>query len=143
MPTIDRTVDVDQPAEKVWAFVSDFRTTEQWDPPTQRTTRESGDGGVGTVYRNISRFVGRDVEVTYEAVRYEPPHRLELAGRTGSMRLHDTITVETVGDRTRVRYVAEMEPQGLAKLALPLMPLALKRLGDRAAASLREHLGGL
>ena len=46
MPSVERTVTVTQPIEKVWAYLSDFRTTEEWDPPTVSTVRTSGDGGV-------------------------------------------------------------------------------------------------
>lgn len=42
--------------EVVFAYLSDFTTTEQWEPGTVRTTRVSGDGGVGTRYANTSRF---------------------------------------------------------------------------------------
>jgi hypothetical protein len=28
----------------VWAFLSDFTTTEEWDPPTVSTVRVTGDG---------------------------------------------------------------------------------------------------
>ena len=44
----------------VFAYLSDFTTTTEWDPGTVRTTRESGDGGIGTRYRNVSRFLGRE-----------------------------------------------------------------------------------
>ena len=45
---IERTVTVDRPPAEVFAYLADFTTTTEWDPGTVRTTRESGDGGVGT-----------------------------------------------------------------------------------------------
>ena len=39
MPVVERTITVDQPPELVWRFVSDFTTTEEWDPPTVSTER--------------------------------------------------------------------------------------------------------
>ena len=65
MKTLERTVTVDKPIDRVYAFLSDFTTSEQWDAGTVSTTRVSGDGGVGTTYRNVSRFLGRDTELTY------------------------------------------------------------------------------
>ena len=60
-----RTIAVERPVEEVFAYLADFTTTTRWDPGTVRTTRESGDGTVGTRYRNVSKFMGRTVELTY------------------------------------------------------------------------------
>jgi uncharacterized protein YndB with AHSA1/START domain len=59
MPKIERTMTVQKPLDQVWAYLTDFTNTEEWDPPTVSTTRISGDGGVGTVYRNVSKILGR------------------------------------------------------------------------------------
>ena len=141
MQEIERTVVVPGgDLQRIWAYVSDFTTTEEWDPPTQTTVRVSGDGGVGTVYRNVSKVLGSETEVTYTVVAHEAPHRLELDGETGSMDLHDEITVEDVGGEIHVRYRAEFQPRGAMRLAEPLLPLGLKKIGDDAAKQLEECL---
>ena len=143
MPSIDRTITVPGDQQAVWDYLADFTTTEEWDPPTRTTTRVSGDGGVGTVYRNVSAILGREAEATYTVAAYDAPRRLELRGEAGRVDLHDTITIEQVGDRVRVHYTAEFRPHGLAKLVVPVLPLALKRLGDSAAAQMERCLRGL
>ncbi len=111
MPTIDRTITLPGRAEEVFAYLSDFTTTEEWDPPTQSTVLVSGDGGVGTRYRNISKFLGKETETVYTVVALEAPTRLELEGDASSMRLHDTLTVEQAGADVRVTYRAEFHPR--------------------------------
>ena len=143
MPSVERTVTVEQPVEKVWAYLSDFRCTEEWDPPTESTTRTSGDGGVGTTYHNVSKLLGSEQEVTYEVTAYEENSRLQLAGDAGSIKLLDTITLESSGTTTSVTYHAEFNPEGAAKLATPLLPAGLKILADQVAKSLEEHLNKL
>ncbi|CAM3520494.1 SRPBCC family protein [Nocardioides zeicaulis] len=140
MPAIERTITVPGRQDAVWAFLSDFTTTEQWDPPTQSTERVEGDGGVGTRYRNVSKVLGSETEIIYTVTAFDAPHRMELDGVTSSMRMHDTVQVEQQGDEVRVTYRAEFEPQGAAKLATPLMPPALKVLGDAAASQMEECL---
>ena len=140
MATVERTVTVDQPIEKVWAYLSDFRSTEEWDPPTVRTERTSGDGGVGTTYHNVSKLLGTEQEVDYRVTEYVENARLQLAGDAGSVKLRDTITLEPSGGGTAVTYHAEFTPAGAAKLATPLLPAALKVLADRVAGSLEEKL---
>lgn len=143
MPSVERTVTVQQPVEKVFAYLSDFTTTEEWDPPTVSTTRTSGDGGVGTTYHNVSKFLGKETEVDYEVVQVVPNERFELAGTTAGMTLHDTITFTTQGAETSVTYRAEMQPEGAAKLAAPLLDGGLELLGSRVASSLEEKLAAL
>ncbi len=141
MPSVERTVTVDQPVEKVFAYLSDFSTTQEWDPPTVRTTRTSGDGGVGTTYHNVSAFLGSETEVDYVVTEVVANSRFQIAGDATGMKLMDTITFESPSPTTtRVTYHAEFDLQGVANLAAPLAPAALKILGDRVADSLEEHL---
>lgn len=143
MPAIERTITVDQPLEVVWDFLTDFTTTEQWDPPTVTTERVSGDGGVGTVYRNVSSMLGREVEVDYTVVEVQPQSLFRLKGSATSLELLDTMRFEQTPDGVQVTYTAEFHPQGVAKLAEPLMPLGLKKIGDDAARSMHDTLAGL
>ena len=141
MPHIERTITVPGgDLDSIWAYLADFTTTEEWDPPTRSTRRVQGDGGVGTTYHNVSTFLGRETEATYTVAAHEPPRRLELEGEASSMRLHDTITVEQQGADVVVTYRAEFHPQGAAKLATPLLPAGLKVLGDSAAQQMEECL---
>lgn len=140
MASVERTLTVDQPPEKVWAYLSDFRSSEEWDPPTVRTERTSGDGGVGTTYHNVSKLLGSEQEVEYEVTEYVEGSRLQLAGDAGSIQLLDTITVEPSGTGTKVNYHAEFTPQGAAKLTAPLLPAGLKVLADQVASTLEERL---
>ena len=122
MPSVERTVTVDQPIQKVWDYLSDFRNSEEWDPPSVRTERTSGDGGVGTTYHNVSKFLGSEQEVDYTVTKHEDPHTFQLKGDAGSIQLLDTITfAATPEGGTAVTYHAEFTPHGAAKLAEPLM----------------------
>ena len=61
MPVLDRSVYTSRPAELVWSFLSDFTTTEQWDPPTQETRRVEGDERVDEIVRMLSGRRGSTV----------------------------------------------------------------------------------
>ncbi|PUA80135.1 SRPBCC family protein [Nocardioides currus] len=143
MPSVERTITVDQPVERVWTYISDWTNTEEWDPPTVRTERTSGDGGVGTRYHNVSKFLGSEQEVDYEVKELVENQRMQLAGDAGSLTLLDTITLRPTASGTELTYHAEFTPHGAAKLAEPLMPAGLKLLADRVAESLEEHLRAL
>ncbi|WP_183092734.1 SRPBCC family protein [Nocardioides stalactiti] len=140
MKTIERTIAVPTPIQRVWEYVVDFTTTEEWDPPTETTVRVSGDGGVGTVYRNVSRLLGNEVESEYTVVARDELRLFQLEGANGGMRLRDTITFEGDASGTTLTYRAEFHPRGALKLVEPLLPLGLKRLGDRTSDQLETCL---
>lgn len=140
---IERTFDVAQPASHVWAYLSDFRSTNDWDPGTERTLLTSGDGGVGTVYENFSSFAGTTIEITYTVRAVDPGRQIVLRGESTSFTATDTITVEPSGAGSTVTYEAEFEFCGIAALADPFMSLPLRKLGDDARRSLRRVLESL
>lgn len=138
---IVRTVTVDRPIERVFEYLSDFTTTNEWDPGTVRTTREIGEGGVGTRYHNVSRFMGRETELTYVVEEVSPARRFRLRGENQSLVAHDTMTFTPTSEGgTTVTYRAEFDLKGLAKLAGPFLAPAFKRLGDEAEDGLRTAL---
>jgi uncharacterized protein YndB with AHSA1/START domain len=138
---IHRTLTSPRPAEEVFAYLQDFTTTEQWDPGTVRTTRVSGDGGVGTSYRNVSRFLGRETELTYVVEEVDTSRRLRLRGENRSVVAHDTMTLTPIPTGgTELSYRAEFAFKGVARWVAPMLRPALRRLGDAAEEGLREAL---
>lgn len=140
---LQRTVETTASPSAVFAYLGDFTTTTEWDPGTVETTRVSGDGGVGTTYHNVSRFMGRTTELTYVVERHEPDRLLALRGENKSVVAHDTMEIAPDGAGTRVTYTAEFDFKGLAGLVAPLLVPALKKLGDEAENGLRSALGRL
>ena len=134
---------VAKPLSRVYDYLVDFENTEEWDAGTVRTTRVSGDGGVGTTYENVSRFLGKETELTYVVVALEAGRTIALRGENSSVIAHDTMQLSGDEEQTEVRYTAEFEFRGVAKYLEPLLILPLKRLGDDAEDSLRIALDKL
>jgi len=137
---ITRTLQVPRPPEEVFAYLQDFTTTEEWDPGTVRTTRLEGEGGVGTRYRNVSRFLGRETELEYVVEQADSPGRLRLRGENKTVISEDTMTLTPTSAGTELTYRAEFTFKGVARLVAPLLAPAFKRLGDEAEKGLREAL---
>ena len=140
---LQRSVETTASPAAVFAYLSDFTTTNEWDPGTVRTERVSGDGGVGTTYRNISTFMGRETELTYEVVRHQPDSLFALRGENASVVAHDSMEIAPLGEGSTVTYTADFEFKGLGRLVAPLLRPALKRLGDEAETGLRDALATL
>ena len=139
---IVRTLVLSRPPEQVFRYLQDFTNTEEWDPGTVRTTRESGDGGVGTRYHNVSKFLGRETKLTYVLEESSPHQRLRLRGENDTVVSLDTMTMAPIqGGGTELTYRAKFTFKGASRLVAPLLAPALRRLGDGAEKGLRQALG--
>ena len=129
------------PVDEVFAYLSDFSTTEEWDPSVVEAKRLDGATvGRGSEFRLVAEFLGRKNELTYRIVEYEPPHAITFLGENASVVSRDRITFESTDAGTRVTYDADLALRGLLRVADPLLALAFHRVGDRALAGLRRTL---
>jgi len=140
---LQRTVVVDKPLEKVFAYLSDFTTTTEWDPGTVTTVLDRGDGGIGTTYLNTSAFLGRKTQLTYVVHEFVPGKRIRLRGENQTVIATDTMSFRAAETGTEVTYAAEFTFKGPARFLAPLLRPALERLGNQAEAGLREALSRL
>lgn len=140
---IRRTIETTASPEAVHAYLSDFTNTNEWDPGTIETVRVTGDGGVGTIYDNVSEFNGRRSQLRYEVVALEPGRRIELHGEGRSATSVDLMELEPTTGGTRLTYTADIRLKGILRLAEPFIRGAFTKLGDEAERGLREALARL
>ncbi|MGZ4518474.1 MAG: SRPBCC family protein [Mycobacteriaceae bacterium] len=127
-----RIITVTKPLDEVFAYLSDFTTTTEWDPGTVKTVRIAGDGGVGTEYANISTFAGRETQLDYVVHELIPNQRIALRGENKTVIARDTMTFRAKGSDTEVTYTADFTFKGIARLIAPLLRPAFTRLGNEA-----------
>jgi hypothetical protein len=137
---LERTVRVDIPVRRAFDYLADFTTTTDWDPGTVSTVRCSGDGGVGTTYRNTSRFLGRETSLIYVVEDLVTDERIRLRGENSTLISMDTMTFRQCGAGTEVTYTAEFTFKGPGRLLAPLLKPAFTRLGSHAESGLRSAL---
>ena len=130
-----------KPIEAVFAYLSDFENTNEWDPGTVETRRTSGDGGLGTIYHNRSQFMGRETELTYETIGHDAPTFFSCRGKNKSATATDTMTFTRDGDRTQIHYRADFAFHGLVKYIAPLVVKGkLESLADETIEQIRTTL---
>lgn len=141
MITVQRTVQVERPIEVVFAFLSDFTHTEQWDPGTVRTTRtDSGPLGVGARFRNVSEFRGRRTELDYQIMRFEPNEHLTFTGENRTVTATDDMAFRSSDSGTHITYRAHFSFKRWARLAEPLLRRGFQSIADETVAQLRTAL---
>lgn len=142
-PTVSRTLRTTAPPELVFDYLADFANAEEWDPGTRSCVRLEGDGGVGTTYRNVSVFLGRESEIRYTAVELDRPTRLHFVGRNDQFEGHDVIGIRASGPGSEVSYTAEFSFLGSARFAAPAVALYLPFLASKVIDQLRDTLDRL
>lgn len=144
MIRIERTISVDRPVDEVAKYLSDFRTTEQWDPHTVRCSREdTGPIAVGSRFTNVQRIGPVRSSFDYHIVELEPGRSIRLVSSSSSVDLTDTMTFTGDDRRAQVTYVAEVQLKGAARFAEPIMRRLMNRIGDEGARGMSEALSRL
>ena len=134
-------LDTPREREDVFAYLSDFSTTKEWDPGILEAERLSGAVvGKGTEFRLVAEFLGRRTALTYRIAEYEPPRAVAFRGENSTVVSHDRIIFEAAGEGTRITYDAQLSLKGPLRVADPLLDLAFTRVGERALAGLQNKL---
>jgi uncharacterized protein YndB with AHSA1/START domain len=140
---IHKIVRVEKPIEVVFAYLSDFTTTTQWDPGTVVTVRNHGDGSIGTEYLNTSTFAGRQTQLNYVVKEFIPNQRIGLRGENKTVIAYDTMAFQQIGTGTEVTYTADFTFKGLARLIAIFLKPAFTRLGNEAEVGMADALNQL
>jgi carbon monoxide dehydrogenase subunit G len=141
MPVVNKTVVLPRPPAEVFDYLSDFATTEEWDPGIVQAARTSeGAIGVGSTFDLVSNFLGREIRVTYQITEYERPNRFVIVGDNPRFQGIDTIEISAHGDGTRVDYTADFRMKGLAKVLEPFLGRVFEKLSSEAMDGLEKTL---
>lgn len=142
---IRRTVKTQAPIGAAFDYLSDFTSTNDWDPGTVKTTLRHGDGGVGTTYDNRSTFLGRETHLTYVVEEYDADrHRIALRGENATVIAEDRLTLTALPDGgSELDYRATFTFKGWVRFISVALRPALLRLGNEAEKGLKRSLDGL
>ena len=131
-------------AKEAFAYMADLRRFAEWDPGVRRVVQVEGDGGGPEAVFDVTvATLGPDLTLRYETTEYDAPRSFRVVATSAFFTSDDRIRVETKRGKTIVTYDAELRlngPLGLFDLGLRLV---FGRIGDRAAAGLREALRGV
>lgn len=127
MARIEKTVDIDRPADEVWKVVGDLGGISSWLPAIAESSfgdgvRECSMEGGGLLREEISARSDEDRSYTYSIVESPMPIEFHEA----------TMSVEPLGDVSRVTWVTEIRPDDMAAAMEPVF--------SEGVISLKAHL---
>ncbi len=141
MAHYNASIDTSQPPDEMFAYLSDFSSTQEWDPGVIEAERlDDAPVNEGTEFRLLASFLHRQIPLTYRIVEYDPPNAVTFRSESSTVVSLDRITFDPSNGGTRITYDADLVLKGPFTLASPLLRVAFKRVGARALAGLRKTL---
>jgi carbon monoxide dehydrogenase subunit G len=141
--TVERTFAVTTPPAAVVDYLKDFANAEQWDPGTERCTRnDSGPVQVGSSWHNVSRVAGVETELTY-TLKELSNEKLVFVGVNDTATSTDTITVQAAATGSTLTYRAEIEMHGFSRFAAPAVKLVLEKVAHDTVIQMTGVLNAL
>lgn len=144
MASYEATVTSPESRGDVFEYLADFSSVAEWDPGVRAARVTLGQPGApGAEFEVVSRFLGRDVPLTYRAEAVDRPQRLLMVAETPTVVSRDEITfVDAPGGGTEVTYAADLRLRGALRLTDPLLGVLFRRIGDNARDGLAARLHG-
>lgn len=126
-----------------FAYMADLSNFSRWDPGVERAEQVEGDGPEFNAAFDVTvKAIPRPLTLRYHIIEYEPPTWFVARAESRRLTSLDTITVRGTDSGSVVTYEAELTLNGPTRALDPLVGIAFKRIGDRAAAGLIQALDG-
>jgi len=141
------TIRSSKPTGEAFAYMSDLRNFDEWDPGTVSAVQVMGGGpGLAAEYDLSVKGPVGNLEFRYVTTEFDPPRRFVVKGTNRFFTSIDTITVEpATGDKgagSIVGYHAELLLNGPLSIFDKLLAKGFQGPGDKAAAGLERVLDG-
>ena len=128
MEEFEILVDIDRPAEDVFAALVDFERVPEWNPGVTEAKRTSdGPLEVGSTVVYFGKFLGRSFESPSECTEYVPDKKFSAKSTSGPIHLEIENTLEPVEGGTRMTIIFRGESRGFFKLADPVVVRLAKK----------------
>ena len=122
MPAITTSIEVDRPAEKVFAYATDPSRFCEWQKGVVDGHTDAGDApsvGARCVTTRHIGFANRPT--TAEVTHVQPPRSWRVRGIDGAIRATVELSVEPLAPtRSRLTIAVDFEGHGIGRLLVPL-----------------------
>jgi carbon monoxide dehydrogenase subunit G len=121
MGSIVSQVEVARTQEEVFAYVTDPAHFTEWLENVVDGHLDDSQPTVGAKCFTTRRIGGGERKVTSEITVFDPPRAWAVHGTDGPIRASVNVTVEPVGDGSRVTIDLDFEGHGIGKILVPLL----------------------
>jgi uncharacterized protein YndB with AHSA1/START domain len=135
MAAIVNSIDIDRPAEEVFAYATDPARFPEWQQDVAKVSVEGTD--VGSRFTTVRKVGGSEKRMTQQITDSAPPRHWAAQGVDGPIRPNATVTVEPLADnRCRVTFGLDFDGRGAAAALTPMV----RRMAAKAAPLSHQRL---
>lgn len=141
MARIEESVEIKRPADKVFAYTTDFKSWTKWQstfPEAEQTSQ--GPVGVGTTFKGKIHMMGLTMKWTSTATEYEPNRKFGKNIWCGPITNEQHNTYDPIDGGTRFTIVYDMKVGGLMKLFSPMIISQTRKALKQALSNLKSIL---
>ena len=132
---------INRPVEEIFDYMSNPENSPKWQSGVLEAEQTSkGPTGVGATTREVRKFMGRQIDQTFEITEYEPNRLIRQKTISGPMKLDTIYAFESAEGGTRVTMGGEGDSGGFFMLADPLINRMAKRQMEADLANLKDML---
>jgi uncharacterized membrane protein len=103
MPTVDESVTINAPVEKIFEFVADGSNLPVYDSSCIRAEPD-GSPALGTKVNGVTKLLGREIEWVTECTEFEPGASFAGKSIEGKLEFEFRYVLASEGEGTRVDY---------------------------------------
>ncbi len=141
MASMDASVTINKPVEKVFAFFSDPANNTRWQGGLSESKQISpGVAGVGTKMQDTRDFLGQKLTTPYEITEYEANKKVSFKSSGGPITYAGTFTFASAGGGTQVSAHFDFEVGGAFKIAEGMVVSQAQKQFDGDFAKLKQML---
>lgn len=127
MITVVETVQIEHPAEGVFAFIAEPTNRPRWDETVVAEELTSPPPiGVGSTLRSQLRAMGREVEFRWRVTAFEPPRTMSFVSTEGPLETSLVLELAASDAHTRLTATIEASPAGMMRLLEPVIGEAVR-----------------
>ena len=124
MAHAEGSITIDRPVDQVFNFISDGMNNPKWRPSVMDI--QSVPGKPATFKQGLKGPGGRRIDGDYEITESKPNELIRFQVIAGPARPTGTYKFEPVGNSTRLTFILDFEPKGLAKLMDPMINASMR-----------------
>ncbi len=139
MIKLDFSESIQAPVERVFAYVTDFRTAAEWqDGVIESTQTPDAPTQVGTKLKTVRMLMGQRLEAAGEVTEFVPNEKFAFKSTSGPIQFSFDQKFASTDGGTKLDIHVEMEASGFLKVAEGAIAGNLKKQFEDQAKKLKE-----
>lgn len=141
MINVETSVEINQPIEKVFEFVTTPENDSQWLLGLESKKTSEGPEDVGATSESEIRFLGVHIHTTWEVTEYEPPNKIRVKSISGPVSVTAGHTFDAVAEGvTKVTVQGKADVGGIFQVAEPIVQRMAQRQWEVSYHNLKDVL---